>query len=79
MESIIADECIPLSVVEKLRSAGFDVDMVRDICPGCMDEDILRIARDGKGYCLRQTRISASWLCGSKNGFPVSFAINCRG
>ncbi len=44
MEKILADECVHLPIVKALRAAGHDVLLVKDICPGCKDDEVLHIA-----------------------------------
>ena len=44
MEKFLADECVHLPVVEALRKSGHDVLLVRDICLGCKDDEVLCLA-----------------------------------
>ena len=44
MERLLVDECVYLPVAEALRDAGHDVLLVKDICPGCKDDEMLRLA-----------------------------------
>ena len=46
MERLLADECVHLPVAEMLRDAGHDVLLVKDICPGCKDDEVLRLASE---------------------------------
>ena len=46
MKRILADECVHLPIVEALQAAGYDVLLVRDICPGCKDDEVLRLANE---------------------------------
>ena len=44
MVRILADECIPLPVVDALKASGHDVLLIKDVCPGCPDIVVLRLA-----------------------------------
>ena len=44
MQRILADECVHLPVTEALRDAGHDVVLVKDLCLGCPDDEVLRLA-----------------------------------
>ena len=43
---ILADECIPLSIIRCLRNAGHKVLEVRCICQGCSDRVVLELAQN---------------------------------
>jgi len=44
MVRLLSDECIPLPVVDALKSSGHNVLLVKDICPGCSDIEVLHLA-----------------------------------
>ena len=46
MARILADECVHLPVAKALQAAGHDVLPVKNICPGCTDEEVLRLAHE---------------------------------
>ena len=56
MERILADECIYLPVVEALRATGYDVLLVKDVCRGCRDEELLRLAIEQGRILLTQDK-----------------------
>jgi len=46
---LFADECVAGSIIERLRSGGFDVVKVADVCPTADDDQVLAEAfRDGR-------------------------------
>ena len=51
MDKILIDECVPLLVVDALEAAGYEILLVKDVCPGCKDDEVLRLASE-QGYIL---------------------------
>jgi predicted nuclease of predicted toxin-antitoxin system len=41
-----ADECVTVETVEELRRLGLDVVYAREVCPGALDPEILRLATE---------------------------------
>lgn len=41
----LADENVPRSVIEKLRTTGFEIASVRDVDPGIADADVINLAQ----------------------------------
>jgi predicted nuclease of predicted toxin-antitoxin system len=52
----IADENISRLVIERLRTAGFDVVAVRDLAPGISDRDVLKTATAEERIVLTEDR-----------------------
>lgn len=48
----IADENIPLRVVEKLRKDGINIESVIRIKPGMMDREIVELSRNKKAIII---------------------------
>jgi predicted nuclease of predicted toxin-antitoxin system len=57
----LADENVSRLVVERLRTAGFDVVSVRETRPGAPDKDILDAADSDDRVLARRIAILASW------------------
>lgn len=55
-ESILADECCDGSLVRILRSAGHDVEYVRETHPGLPDDEVVSLAANGGRVLLTEDK-----------------------
>ena len=56
MKRILADECVHLAVAEALQAAGFNVLLVKDVYPGCNDDEVLFLASEQKRILLTRDK-----------------------
>lgn len=52
----LADENVPRSVIEGLRTAGFEIASVRDIDPGIADDDVITLAQSNQQVLVTEDR-----------------------
>ena len=41
---LVVDECVPVAVIDVLRSSGHEVAAIRDLAPGASDDEVLQMA-----------------------------------
>jgi hypothetical protein len=73
----IADENISRLVIERLRTAGFDVVAVRDLAPGISDRDVLKTATAEERIVLTEDRDFGELVSASTS--KASFFWNWNG
>jgi len=63
----VADVNLKLSVIEEIRSMGYEVIWITELNPGVSDDELLAFVEEGRYILLTNVRILGNWCSGRRS------------